>query len=541
MTQINRVAVPVILARKHWDAIISVIEPDYQRRGKDWLQWGDYVKQAIQANSQKGLSSEDLALVTLAEDNWKTINGMLEANCCTRSHEWVIWAGNITQKIQAAIEIVRFVPHPVEVPPEMDNSGADQSQNEMKPLPETSSNLDAETIKQAIADLRDNDRRETATQVLVKAGVQAVEPLLASLEAGDKFETKLAVREILSQAGSPAVDALLAAFETTGSIELPRIAAEVLGKIGDARAVEPLIGQLLKAKGLPTLNPFIHERAQFAARALGKLGDERAVDPLIQILEDSRNHELIRGSAIQALGELRAGKAAELLISIFNQGQPNLGRQAAEALGRIGGDQIMELFISALKNANVDIRVNAASGLRTAADLGAVEPLIWALRDPSWLVRNEGIRSLGVLGDKRAVDPIIALLDDPKFDVKWSAVMELGGFRDNRALTGLILALRAPEMAIRRSAAKSLGQIGDPQAVEALIAALASPLETNFMNSSQETAAEALGFIGDARAVAPLISALEHPNRRVQEQAAKALKKIGAPEPLSAIAQQQTR
>jgi hypothetical protein len=90
MTPTYRVAVTVRLARKHWDAIVSVIEPDFQRRGKDWLQWGEYVKQAIRANTQKGLSSEDLASVTLAEDNWKTINGMLEANCHTRSHEWVI-------------------------------------------------------------------------------------------------------------------------------------------------------------------------------------------------------------------------------------------------------------------------------------------------------------------------------------------------------------------------------------------------------------------------------------------------------------------
>jgi HEAT repeat protein len=537
MTQINRVAVPVTLARKHWDTIISVIEPEFQRRGKDWLPWGGYMKQAIQAKSTKGASPEDLATVTLAEDNWKTINGMVEANCCTRSPEWGIWAGTITRNIQAAIESAKAGSQPAEPPQETINARASESLDMVKPIIEPVTNPEDEMIKQAIADLQDKDRREAATRKLKKAGVQAVEPLLASLKGGVKFETELAVREILGQVGSPAVDALLAAFETAGSIELPRIAAEALGKIGDARAVEPLIGQLLKANGLPTLQPFIHERAQFAARALGKIGDERAIQPLIQMLEDSRNHELIRGSAIQALGELKAVKATDLLITIFNQGRPNLARQAARALGRIGGDQVVQLFIYALKSTNADIRANAASGLKAAADLRAVEPLIIALKDPSWLVRNEVIRSLGALGDKRAVDPIIALLDDPKLDVKWSAVMELGGFKDNRALPGLELALHAPEMVIRRSAAKSLGQIGDSRAVDALIAALTSPLEVNAMNSSQEAAAEALGSIGDASAIAPLTGALQHSNPRVKEKAARALEKIGTLEALSAFVQ----
>ncbi len=529
MTQIERLAVPVILARKHWDTIIRVLEPEYQSRGKDWLQWGNYVKQAIQAGSSKGALPDDLALVTLAEDSWKTLNSMLEANCRRRSQEWGIWSGKITQEIQAAIESARVIPRPGEALQSTDHSAAGLASTEAKMDSGAVIQPEAETIKQAIRDLRDNDRREAATQALARIGAPAVGPLLASLTAGEKFETKLAVREILSQMGSPAVDALLTAFDTTGLIEVARIAAEALGKIGDARAVEPLIGQALKAAGLATFDPFLLEKAQFAARALGKIGDERAIEPLLQIVGDRRNHEILRGSAIQALGELRAVPATGLLTTIFNLGQPNLSRQSAEALGRIGGEQILGLFVSGLKNDNVDIRVNAATGLKSAADLRTVEPLIGALKDRSWLVRNEAIRALGVLGDKQAVEPIIARLDDPMFDVKWSAVMELGGFKDKRALPKLSLALRDPNAAIRRSAARSLGQIGDPQAVEALVAALESPVEADLMNSSQEAAAEALGSIGDARAVPALIQALQHPHRRLQEKAAGALKRSAPP------------
>ncbi len=523
MTENNRLAVPVILARKHWEAIIRVIEPEYQARGKDWQQWGMFVKKTIQANAREGGSPDELALVTLAEDNWKTVLSILEASCLQRGPEWANWAGNMQREIQSAIESARVTARSSEMPLGIKENGAEQPVIVTKPGLERPTQPEAERIKQAVSDLRDTGKRGEARRVLELAGGPAVEPLLASLKPGEAFELQMTVREILSQQGSSAVDALLTAFKSGGFIDGPRMAAEALGKIRDARAVEPLIGELLKANEIPAYTPSIHEKAQLAARTLAKIGDERAIEPLMQILANRNNHEIMRGAAIQALGELRAQKATELLTLIFNQGDPTLGRQAAEALGRIGGEHSMRLLISALKNDNVDMRVNAAAGLRKAADLRTVEALIEALQDPSWLVRNEAVRALGMLGDKRAVEPLISLLGDENFDVKWSTAMELGGFKDVRALPGLIEALGDPRAAIRRSTARSLGKIGDPGAVEALIAALQSPQEANLMNSSQEAAAEALGMIGDARAIAPLNNALTHANPQVQKQAAVAL------------------
>jgi HEAT repeat protein len=538
MTKNDRIAVPVILARKHWDAILSVIGPDFQRRGKEWQSWGNFVKGTIQANLEKTASPDDLAMVTLADDNWEAINGMLEAGCSALSPKWINWGNKMVGEIQAAVESARMNILPGGESPATMPTGTDPTANEIQALPETLPHSDNVSMDKAIADLREGGQREAAIQALAKIGAPVVGPLLASLKAGDKFETKLAVREVLSQMGSLAVDPLLTAFETTNLIDVNRIAAEALGKIGDARAVEPLIGHVLKVNGMTSFDAFLHERAQIAARALGKIGDERAIEPLLQVLGDRRNHELIRAAAIQALGELKADKATELLSLIFNQGEPSLGRQAGEALGRISGEHILGFLTASLKHANPDIRVNAAAGLRLAGDLRTVEALIGALKDPSWLVRNEAIRSLGIIGDKRALEPMLALLEDPIMDVRWSAVMTLGGFKDERAMPGLIQALRSREAAIRRSAAKSLGQIGDARAVEALTAALESPVETGLINSSQETAAEALGSIGDGRAIRSLMSALQHANPRVREKAARALEKINTPEALSALGKQ---
>jgi len=67
----------------------------------------------------------------------------------------------------------------------------------------------------------------------------------------------------------------------------------MLGKIGDIRAVEPLI-RALDAPGFQTP---IH-----AAEALGKLGDERAIEPLVMLAASSRDK--MRETIMQALSRL---------------------------------------------------------------------------------------------------------------------------------------------------------------------------------------------------------------------------------------------
>ena len=80
-------------------------------------------------------------------------------------------------------------------------------------------------------------------------------------------------------------------------------AAEALGKLGDQRAVEPLIA-CLKEKAVGRI---------YAAEALGKFGDQRAVEPLIACLKDEDLR--VRRQAAQALGVLGDKQAAAPLIA----------------------------------------------------------------------------------------------------------------------------------------------------------------------------------------------------------------------------------
>lgn len=104
---------------------------------------------------------------------------------------------------------------------------------------------------------------------------------------------------------------------------VPPMAAETLGKIGDKRAVEPLI-QVLKSSSDPGL-------LEAAAEALGRLKDKRAVPALQSVLKTGT--VAVRGKAVDALAELGGAKAVKALRSIsVNDPSPGIREKALHAL-----------------------------------------------------------------------------------------------------------------------------------------------------------------------------------------------------------------
>src|SRR5262249_10820473 len=148
----------------------------------------------------------------------------------------------------------------------------------------------------------------------------------------------------------------IAALENYSSDEVRENAAEALGKIGDERAVKPLI------KALNCYN--YHRVCEKAAEALEKIGDG-AIGPLLAALKDDE-------------GDVRLG------IPII--------------LGQIGGTRTVEPLIAALKDDYYQKRdkkyvwEEVAKALVKFGD-AAVEPLIAALKD-----RNHAWRAACVLG-----------------------------------------------------------------------------------------------------------------------------------------------
>lgn len=118
-------------------------------------------------------------------------------------------------------------------------------------------------VKQVISELRDvnKERRRTAVMKLGMLG-------------GDE-----AVLTLIRVVGNRHEDLIVRGR-----------AALMLGKLGDPRAVEPLI-DALDAPGFQT--------PVYAAEALGKLGDARAIEPLIEIV--NTHSDRMRDAAQKAL------------------------------------------------------------------------------------------------------------------------------------------------------------------------------------------------------------------------------------------------
>ena len=87
------------------------------------------------------------------------------------------------------------------------------------------------------------------------------------------------------------VESLIKALQYKGDLDVRSEAVEAVGKIGDKRAVEPLI------QALNDENKYVREGA---ALALAEIGDKRAVEPLIQALNDK--DENVRAEAADTLG-----------------------------------------------------------------------------------------------------------------------------------------------------------------------------------------------------------------------------------------------
>ncbi len=121
-----------------------------------------------------------------------------------------------------------------------------------------------------------------------------VKQILAELRDTNKERRRTAVMKLGMLGGEEAVRTLIMVIGNRHEDLIVRgRAALMLGKLGDTRAVEPLIRALDTPGFQITLN---------AVEALGKLGDRRAIKPLKRFL--NTDHEKYREAAQTALNKL---------------------------------------------------------------------------------------------------------------------------------------------------------------------------------------------------------------------------------------------
>jgi len=266
---------------------------------------------------------------------------------------------------------------------------------------------------------------------------------------------------------------------------------EVLGHIRDRKAVPALIRVLSKDR-----NAVVRVGA---AESLGKIGDARAIPPLVTALRDRAS--VVRLTAAESLADIGKTPAGKGLVSLIlphmNNRQMSWRRGAALVLGMVCSANrtdpnpplqckngvVANKLISSLKDSDWRVREEAAGALGDVMNRKAVVPLVvLLLKDANWQVRSKSAEALGYLHDKKAV-PFLeaALARDSRRKVRLEAAAALCRIKygqdtwsDRIEATSFLKALKDVDWRLREAAVWKLGEnsYGNVHVVPALKTAL---------------------------------------------------------------------
>ena len=216
-------------------------------------------------------------------------------------------------------------------------------------------------------------------------------------------------------------------------------AAETLMRIGDTRAVAPLIS------ALHDLDP--HVRG-WVATVLGVLKDTRAVAPLIAALHDPDNYVVT--CAAVALGELSDERAAEPLITATeHNAYPFLRGAVMAALAKIYESRSLKSRLLLLGSPHSVVRecilvILARMGYKDAfrhlIDTHVLHLYASTLTDSAYTVRGKASWLLSELAkDAENVTLLLPILTETDAQERWAAIVLLGRIGDPRALDPLCI------------------------------------------------------------------------------------------------------
>lgn len=392
--------------------------------------------------------------------------------------------------------------------------------------------------------------RTAAREALAAAGKVAVPPLIAHLEGkldGDPATAVLLLRDL----EDPRATTVLVAELDRGRLSR-ELVLEALGRLGDSRALVPVLGLLgdkdpaVRLAAMRALRPLLGKGARaadvlgdmlddpdleirvLAAEYLGSMGAEVAVPRLVQLA--ARGDEIrLRGAAIAALGEIGSPKATGTLLRVLADGPPALHMAAANSLIYIQDPRAVGPLIELIGEAPPSARVTAVralGGVLRDRKNGDARRLLEHLALEGRLeVSLSAIAGLGSMGDPDSAGTLVRLVKGGQLDRRRAAIDALADLRGKppgELVPLLEDQLRSTDDRIAAAAAWALGKLGAAPARPALLRACKRAGFATPVNASASFAL--IAGPGDGRAVVDL---LHHRRRLVRSNAAAAAGRLG--------------
>ncbi len=280
-------------------------------------------------------------------------------------------------------------------------------------------------------------------------------------------------------------------------------------------AAAKTIGSLQYKKAIPELITSLtdDEWVSFSAlQALTAMHEEESIDAILNLLNNPS--ETIRCAAIDALGEIRALKAAAPLAKHIASAKTYEKIAAIKSLIEIGPvpsvPDIADALMEVLNEEDMENKLIAVKGLASIKHEHAVKPILDLAgsldnanpdNEDIFLSIKIALQSFG------CSNQLIDILKDRtvKFRGKVMAIEIMGDMKCTGAVSLLIDLLNSDYRDIRRSSITSLGKIDSDESKECLITSL-----SDHDSHVRKTAVLSLGKIAHMTAFEPLIRMLHN-------------------------------
>ncbi len=190
-------------------------------------------------------------------------------------------------------------------------------------------------------------REEAAFTLGCIGDERAIEPLIKALDYGPGIKQAALKGLTLIEVKDRKVVRVARKLLNDESEAIRDLAIIAIGVHGGEEEVDLLIEKLKNGNEGERWN---------ATNALAKIGDKRAVEPLIERLESDPGFDtqLVGSACCIALGKIGDKRAVEPLIKALNDRHRVLDLEAAEALARIGDKRVVEPLKIKIKEAKQD-------------------------------------------------------------------------------------------------------------------------------------------------------------------------------------------